>query len=237
MTEYIRRGIKIALSTGEDCYMNFLNLKTNDNFSTYWDEFYQGKSVGITPTSPSQFAAFCLSEMFERNISFVHEIGCGNGRDTLFFLRYGINVSAVDSSSSAIHATKLLCGGSKNFSYHRFDAIEYLNKIERKTSRNVAFYARFFLHALNENKTRLFLRSVSKSMVSGDVIFLEYRTKKDEKLTKITPKHYRNYLDPAIVINEFDECGMRMDFHAEALGFAKLRDDNAFTCRQIFIKT
>ena len=111
--------------------MSSLNLKTNDNFSTYWDQFYQGKSVGITPTSPSQFAAFCLSEMVERDISFVHEIGCGNGRDTLFFLRYGISVSAVDSSLSAIHATKLLCGGSKNFAYHKSDAIKYLNKIER----------------------------------------------------------------------------------------------------------
>ena len=216
--------------------MSSLNLKTNDNFSTYWDQFYQGKSVGITPTSPSQFAAFCLSEMVERDISFVHEIGCGNGRDTLFFLRYGISVSAVDSSLSAIHATKLLCGGSKNFTYHKSDAIKYLNKIERQTSLNVAFYARFFLHALNETKIPLFLRSMSNSMVSGDVIFLEYRTKKDEKLTKITPEHYRNYLDPAIVINDFGKYGMRLDFHAEALGFAKLRDDNAFTCRQIFVK-
>ena len=216
--------------------MNYVNTQTDSSFSAYWDDFYQKRNAGIITTLPSQFAAFCLSEMVERDISFVHEIGCGNGRDALFFLRYGISVSAIDSSLSAIKSAEMLCKDFKNFSCQKSDAVTYLNTLEQKTASNKAFYARFFIHALSPKGVQLFLRSVSDKMVLGDVMFLEYRTKKDEHLQKITPKHYRNYLDPKIVINEFDDCGMRLDFHAEALGFAKLGNDNAFTCRQMFTK-
>jgi len=69
-----------------------------------------------------------------------------------------------------------------------------------------------------------------------DLLFLEYRTEKDELRPKNTPKHFRNYLDPDFVKKWCDHYGMTLDFQAEALGFAKLKKDNALVCRQTFIK-
>lgn len=68
-----------------------------------WDEAYSRKSFlfGDTPT-------VCVREMVAllRPGSRVLELGCGDGRDTLFLLSHGFWVTAIDSSRVAIQRLK-----------------------------------------------------------------------------------------------------------------------------------
>ncbi|MFZ0511806.1 MAG: class I SAM-dependent methyltransferase [Candidatus Nitrosopolaris sp.] len=70
--------------------------------SSFWDKIYQtGNS--FFGEEPSKFALFCYNEyMKKNNVKKMLELGCGQGRDALFFASKGIEVSALDYSKVAI---------------------------------------------------------------------------------------------------------------------------------------
>lgn len=65
----------------------------------YWDHYYAThRSEGAK--LPSQFAVFVLGEL--DSIRSVVELGCGNGRDSIFFASRGLRVLGIDASSAGI---------------------------------------------------------------------------------------------------------------------------------------
>jgi tellurite methyltransferase len=70
--------------------------------STFWDRLYQTDN-SFFDEEPSNFALSCYNEYMEKNnFKKMLELGCGQGRDTLFFASKGIDVTASDYSSVAI---------------------------------------------------------------------------------------------------------------------------------------
>ena len=63
----------------------------------YWNLYYQNK---LCPTSPSPFARY-VSTLVEPGRTLA-ELGCGNGRDALYFASLGLDVVAMDLSEAAI---------------------------------------------------------------------------------------------------------------------------------------
>ena len=60
----------------------------------YWNDFYKKNSV---TTEPSPFARF-ISDLKLEDCGDIVDVGCGNGRDTLFFTELGFNCIGVDNS-------------------------------------------------------------------------------------------------------------------------------------------
>ena len=80
----------------------------------YWDYFYKKinkEAWKIMP--PSQFAAFCCSEILNKNIKHVVDIASGDGRDSIFFAQQGLKVFALEKSVQAIDLLK-----KRNFKHH-----------------------------------------------------------------------------------------------------------------------
>jgi SAM-dependent methyltransferase len=71
--------------------------------SAFWDSIYQTDN-SFFGQEPSKFALWCYNEYMkkERHVQKILELGCGQGRDTLFFASKGIVVTALDFSSIAI---------------------------------------------------------------------------------------------------------------------------------------
>ncbi len=71
--------------------------------SSFWDRIYQTDN-SFFGQEPSNFALFCYNDyMKEKNhVKKIVELGCGQGRDTLFFASKRIDVTALDFSSIAI---------------------------------------------------------------------------------------------------------------------------------------
>ena len=63
----------------------------------YWTEYYTKNSK---PTDASTFAEFILPKLSE-NKNLI-ELGCGNGRDSIYFARNKLNVVAVDQVEDEI---------------------------------------------------------------------------------------------------------------------------------------
>lgn len=69
--------------------------------SNIWDKKY-AEDTSFFGDEPSNFAVLCYSIMKEKGLKRVLEIGCGQGRDSLFFASNGIEVKALDYSRLAI---------------------------------------------------------------------------------------------------------------------------------------
>ena len=68
-----------------------------------WDKVYSNDSA-FFGKDPSNFAQICYREFKKYRIKKLLELGCGQGRDTIFFGSNGLNVHAIDSSKTAIES-------------------------------------------------------------------------------------------------------------------------------------
>jgi SAM-dependent methyltransferase len=71
--------------------------------SSFWDRIYQTDN-SFFGEEPSNFALSCYNEYMKKksHARKILELGCGQGRDTLFFASKGIDVTALDFSNIAI---------------------------------------------------------------------------------------------------------------------------------------
>jgi cyclopropane fatty-acyl-phospholipid synthase-like methyltransferase len=72
------------------------------NRKDYWEAYY--KNGGPSISECSSFAMYCLPYIDVKKILF--DMGCGSGRDALFFLQNDIPVIAVDKSVEAVGLAK-----------------------------------------------------------------------------------------------------------------------------------
>lgn len=73
------------------------------NVSDIWNKVYS-KDASFFGDDPSNFALDCYEEFKKNGVKQVLELGCGQGRDSIFFASNGIDVIAIDSSQAAIDA-------------------------------------------------------------------------------------------------------------------------------------
>ena len=68
--------------------------------TAYWDNFYKKFKL----LKPSNFSKFILRKL--KNSKTIFDVGCGNGRDTIFFLSKNKNCYGIDNCSQAIKLNK-----------------------------------------------------------------------------------------------------------------------------------
>ena len=203
----------------------------------YWDDFYGSLSGSLTGAMPpSQFAAFCRVELLELDINQLIDIAAGDGRDSIFFAHQGVHTLALDSSMNAVDLITKKVFHSKRLRVIKFDAVD--GRFPKPTYANLAcaYYARFFIHTLDENQLRRFLGNLSKAMNKIDYFFIEYRNEKDEALDKVMPHHFRKFYKTDFVSAIANQNQLKCIYEVEGRGFAKWKSDDAFVTRQIFIK-
>lgn len=204
--------------------------------SNYWNSYYKDADR-IVQLVPSQFAAFVASEV--PNADVVLDLGCGSGRDSIFFARHHPRVVGVDASQSAIQgcvARSEQLGVSDRASYFCEDIespalAETLRSVVG--SQTVLIYSRFFLHAINEEAQHQLLTMARGLMGAGSVLALEFRTGRDAALKKETPGHFRRYIDTAAFLQSLTQYGLEVKYFVEGFGYAKYKSDDAHVARVI----
>ncbi len=223
--------------------LNINNLVTGDKdkdssnkeIKDYWEDFYNTQTSDYL-AAPSQFAVFSLVEI--EGIELVIDFGCGNGRDSLFFASQGKKVIGIDQSEAAIN---LCC---KQADKHNLNEAEFLcsdvgnlnlfdELIEMQGDKSVAFYARFFLHAIDSEKEDIFLRMASKICGSTGILAVEFRTVRDISLSKETDSHYRRFIQPLTFLSKAKQVGFEPSYFVEGFGYAKYKQDDAHIARFI----
>lgn len=210
----------------------------------YWGSYY-GKQEA--PVLPSQFALFVANEVATGELSpvgTVFDIGCGNGRDALFFLQLGYQVRGLDGSDAAIAVCqqRLEQTGPEQAKRGRFiagpaDAAESWAELARDSGDgSLLIYARFFFHAIDE-AAELAVIAQAAALIGrrGGAFCAEFRTPADRDAAKVTPEHYRRFIDLAGFADRVSASGLTPLWQAEGRGMAKYRQDDAHVARLIAV--
>lgn len=215
--------------------------------SKYWDEYYSKRDDISPPQLPTQCALFALSVRTIPNQ--IIDLGCGNGRDTLFFASQGIKTVGLDYAQTAIDSNKAaarLRGLEDHVSFRQVDVsnlgqvkdtIEFVNRY--RTSSPLCVYSRFFFHALDENAEGAALLLISHVLQRpADFAVIEFRTARDAERAKVTAEHYRRYIEPKTFTSKARNIyGLTCTYQVEGTGYAVFKDDDAHVVRMILEKS
>ena len=203
----------------------------------YWTEYYKNNK-GIKKT-PSPFAEYLLeSGVIVKNLNLI-ELGCGNGRDSMFFAKNDVNVTAIDQCENT---TTILNKIDNIHSYpHDFTNLPPLHK-EHYID---IIYSRFTIHSINEESEDRTLKWVYENLKKGGLFCIEARTVKDPLCGKGEDKgnhiwfynnHHRRFLDAEKFRSKLIALGFEIKLFDEKNGFAKYKNEDPIILRAIVEK-
>jgi len=200
--------------------------------NNYWNKYYKNFKY----YKPSSFAKFCVKYFKRADLNL--DIGCGNGRDTIYFIKNKYNFRGIDISFTATKINNINFG---NFFYKKNFCSKFLklNFLGKKKINNI--YARFFIHTITLKDQIQFLRNVKKVLSKNGKIFLEFRTTKDPMMKlgkKISyneriSSHYRRFIDVEKLEHEIQAENFKFIYKKQSFNFANFNNQKPHICRMI----
>lgn len=164
------------------------------------------------------------------------ELGCGNGRDALFFSnQLGINVIAIDQCKAEIARLN----NAKSNNSLQFVAADFSKYQPKERPRYV--YSRWTMHAIDVKTERRTLEWVGRELVRGGKLLIEARSIKDdlygvgEKVgdNAYITDHYRRFIDITEIQERIESVGLKIRAATESRGLAVFKDDDPVLVRVI----
>lgn len=203
----------------------------------YWVEYYAKNSK---PTDASTFAEFILPKLEEGNC--LIELGCGNGRDSIFFAKNNLNVIAIDQVQEEIdYLNENHLEENIVFVCDDFTNLENTENDIINTSDFDYVYSRFTFHSINEAKEDRTLDWIQNNLVEGGYFLLEARSINDPMFkqgktlsqTENFTNHYRRYMVLDNFIKKLESRAFEIIFQIEDNNLAVYKDDNPYVIRII----
>ena len=212
-------------------------LRNNRKHIRHWVEFYKWGASKRVPTTPSPFARWVAEQLEGRE--HILDVGCGNGRDAVYFAEQGHRVIAMDASASARRLTRRLAISRKV----RVRPVELnLNDLFDVLTSGAQFahrphppqiYARFLLDTIEGDTRGNFFRWAQMIQRRSGTTFLEFRTWQGTLRARAFPFHYRTLLNPRRVIAEIEALGGSVVHREIGTGLAPFDKENPKICRLV----
>lgn len=201
----------------------------------YWENFYSKQNAEL---KPSLFAIY-VNEMIKDNNKNIIELGCGNGRDSIFFANNNHDVLAIDQCKSEILFLQNQYRQIENLVF-RCDDFTSLNL----DGRYDIVYSRFTLHSITKDEERRVLKWAYDSLNSNGLFCIEVRGHKNEIFrlgeavdneedAYIYDNHYRRFLNFDNLCSDLKKLGFSINFAAEEKDFAPYNGENETYIRVI----
>lgn len=209
-------------------------LSDYDRDKNYWNDIYGGS---IILCEPSPFAKSVISDILIRGGN-VLDLGCGNGRDSLFFAKNGLKVTGIDASDITIK--KLRDRYSESNAIFICDDFVKCKAVFRVMYDSI--YSRFTLHAISEKQETELLDNIKSSLKANGRFYIEARSVHDdlyglgkqvEKNAFVYNNHYRRFIDIAELLNKMKNMGYRIISSRESKGFSATKTQDPVLIRVI----
>lgn len=172
---------------------------------------------------PSPFAQKAFKLMKIRDMHDVLDLGCGKGRDSLYFASNGMNVTATDISDEALKSLEAL--RHPKIRTVRAD----ISEADLEPERYDAVFACLSLHYFGDAVTRMIVGKVHRSLRAGGMFFIRCKSVKDKAFgvgEKVGDNMYfdgwtRHFFTPGYmtdVLSEFETAAVsetREDYFGE----------------------
>jgi cyclopropane fatty-acyl-phospholipid synthase-like methyltransferase len=196
----------------------------------YWEKFYSGM---IAPVNPTPFARYFFEKYMTQG-QCILDLGCGNGRDSVFFARHGLYVTGVDQCAQELARIQT------NECEHRLSLVA-CDMSEFPQGKYHAIYSRFSLHAVSEATENILLAEISRSLAENGLLALEVRSTKDDLFGVGQPAgrnafvttHYRRFVDFHEIQEKIKALGFRIVEANESRGFAPYQNEDPVVIRVI----
>ncbi len=201
----------------------------------YWEKYYNRKEkIDIGFDNPSDFAVFVLDYLTESHNKIV-ELGCGNGRDSIFFAENNKKVLAIDQCKNTTFEL--------NNIYEDLEAVSLdFTRLPEDLGFNLnVIYSRFTLHSIDEGGEDRTISWAGKMLQKGGLFCLEARTVLDPLCGKGENKgrntwytdHFRRFVVADEVVRKFEDNGFEVVYKIEQNNLAVYKDDNPVVLRLI----
>jgi ubiquinone/menaquinone biosynthesis C-methylase UbiE len=142
-----------------------------------WDKVYSKDSV-FFGEEPSSFSQICYRDFKKHQAKKLLELGCGQGRDTLFFASHDLDIYAIDSSKVAIKSIKKkIAKENISIKLKRFDTRE---GIPFDNTYFDAVYSHMFSNMRFTDEELSFLFKESSRVLKNDgLLYFSVRSDKD----------------------------------------------------------
>lgn len=207
----------------------------------FWDSVYRKKNI---PEYPSQYAISLMPEL--QPGCNILDVGCGNGRDALFFSQHGHHVVGIDGSKAGVTAaldSGRSHGLTANFMHvNVYEPSSYSKFIEHHRECFDVIYARFFIHAIDHSGEMSFWQIAKACLKKNGRVYIEARTVNDplrvtgKKIseTESIAGHYRRFIEPSVLVKNAENDGFKAEYNVVGQGMAKFRDEDPEVIRCTF---
>jgi SAM-dependent methyltransferase len=199
----------------------------------YWADYYAHHEHA----DPSSFARFVHDRLGADPVTVV-DIGCGDGRDSLYFATRGRRVVGLDRAGVAIeHAREK--ASQAGLARARFEVCDLADGaalaevLSEEHDRPLVFYSRFVLHAIDARTQGALQDAIDARSRTGDLFVAEFRTDKDKERAKAHPQHFRRYQSAAGFLADLRRRGWVIDYEVESSGLSPWGDEDPVLCRAI----
>jgi len=222
------------------------------NVHDFWHNYY--RKVQTNQQKPSDFAIFVARQYLQAvDVDAVSEIGksivdlgCGLGRDSVFFANLGHNVLGVDLSASPIISNARL-----RFVQADMGALGSASSATELGCHDFKvdmIYLRFCLHSVNEDVQSGTLSWASRKLQSGSgFICIEVRSTKDALCgqgrqvgrnayiasSAHSARHYRRFVVLDELANQLQAMHFDIVFSGEQCGWAICQDEDPVVIRVV----
>ncbi len=145
-----------------------------------WDKVYSEDST-FFGECPSNFAKECFFQFSKKSVKKILELGCGQGRDTMFFVLNNLDVYAIDSSKIAIEGIYKLFKKYKKESLKNIKCIDVKLGLPFDNNYFDAIYSHMFYNMNFTNKELDFLFHESHRVLkTNGLLYFSVRSNKDK---------------------------------------------------------
>lgn len=203
----------------------------------YWEKFYRSKSNNDN-VEPSLFSKFVFKHYVKKGDSLL-ELGCGNGRDAIFFAKNRLKTFAVDQCEHEIESLSIKY---KYFENLTFQSADFTNL--KENNKYDIIYSRFTLHSIQLEGEKRVISWAYNSLLPNGYFCIEVRGEKNEiyqmgekvegeEGAYVYDGHYRRFINFNELLERLERNKFKVVYAAEKKGFAPFNNSNETYIRVI----